>query len=406
MTNDSAGARRVRVERNIYRRPSGVYEVGFKDEAGKQRWRTVDGGITAARALRDELVARRNRGERVAPDSRLRFAEAASRWLGGPVVDLRLRTQECYRNAVQNHLMPFVGNRRLDAISPDDLALLVRKLREAGLSESSIVIVIGVANRIYRYAARRLSWSGTNPVSLLLPSERPKPSQDKRRRIFEGRELEQTIAAATEPYKTLFTLAALTGARLSELLALTWANVRLDDLDDSEIEFGWQVDRHGNRRPTKTDGSARTVPIPRELATVLVRHKLACRFVQAHDYVFATSTGRPLGQRNVTRALRSAQRRAVNEGGDPTFPILHRRDELGPPEPLPHGALPSMHTFRHTVASRALLAGESIDEIAFLLGHRDANVTRAVYVRELADARRRTMRRSRMLAEYGDLLRS
>jgi integrase len=69
-----------------------------------------------------------------------------------------------------------------------------------------------------------------------------------------------------------------------------------------------------------------------------------------------------------------------------------------------HGDLPSMHSFRHTVASRALLAGESVDEIAFLLGHRDANVTRAVYVRELADTRRRSMRRSRMLAEYADLL--
>ena len=63
-----------------------------------------------------------------------------------------------------------------------------------------------------------------------------------------------------------------------------------------------------------------------------------------------------------------------------------------------------MHSFRHTVASRALLAGENIDEVAFLLGHRDANVTRAVYVRELSDARRRTMRRSRMIAEYSDLL--
>jgi integrase len=63
-----------------------------------------------------------------------------------------------------------------------------------------------------------------------------------------------------------------------------------------------------------------------------------------------------------------------------------------------------MHSFRHTAASRALLAGESIDEVAFFLGHRDANVTRAVYVRELADARRRTMRRSRMVAEYGRLL--
>jgi integrase len=59
-----------------------------------------------------------------------------------------------------------------------------------------------------------------------------------------------------------------------------------------------------------------------------------------------------------------------------------------------------MHSFRHTVASRALLAGESVDEVAFLLGHRDATVTRTVYVREIADARRRSMRRSRMVAEY------
>jgi integrase len=57
------------------------------------------------------------------------------------------------------------------------------------------------------------------------------------------------------------------------------------------------------------------------------------------------------------------------------------------------------------MASRALLAGESVDEIAFLLGHRDANVTRAVYVHELADTRRRTMRRSRLAAEYSDVLR-
>ncbi len=55
-----------------------------------------------------------------------------------------------------------------------------------------------------------------------------------------------------------FTVAALTGARISELCGLTWADVRIDDIDDAEIEFGWQVDRHGNRGPTKTDGSART----------------------------------------------------------------------------------------------------------------------------------------------------
>ena len=57
------------------------------------------------------------------------------------------------------------------------------------------------------------------------------------------------------------------------------------------------------------------------------------------------------------------------------------------------------------VASRALLAGESVDEVAFLLGHRDATVTRVVYIHEIADARRRHLRRSRMSAEYAGVLR-
>jgi integrase len=109
----------------------------------------------------------------------------------------------------------------------------------------------------------RPGWSGTNPVSVMLTSERPKPSQSSVAESFEGAELEQTISAAQEPWRTLFTLAALTGERVSELLALTWANVRLDALDDAEIEFAWQVDRRGERGPTKTDGSAGTVPIPR-----------------------------------------------------------------------------------------------------------------------------------------------
>jgi integrase len=137
---------------------------------------------------------------------------------------------------------------------------------------------------------------------------------------------------------------------------------------------------------------------------MLARHKLESPYSGPGDFVFCTRTGRPFSQRNVIRALREAQGRAYDEEGNPTFPELHAHDERGRRLPVPRGALPSMHSFRHTAASRALLAGESIDEIAFLLGHRDANVTRAVYVRELADARRRKMRRSRMIAEYGDLL--
>jgi len=404
MSKLNATARRVRVERNIYRRPTGVFEVGFKDGAGVQRWRTVKGGITAARSLRDELLAARGRGERVAPNPRLRFGEASERWLAEYVVDLREATRDLYRNAVERHLLPRYATRRLDAITPDDLARLVRELRSEGLSESSAQNVLGVVNRLYRYTKRRLGWAGTNPVSDMLPSERPKPSQTARRCVFEGKELEQVITAARGVWRPYLILAAVTGARLSELCGLTWECVHLDDLEDAEIEFLWQVDRRGRRRPSKKDSSVRTVPIPRELAVILAKHKLASRDSEPDAYVFATSTGRPLSQRNVGRALRATQRRAVDDDERPTFPILHERDEHDRPVPIPRGVLPSMHSFRHTVASRAFLAGESMDEVAFMLGHANANVTRTVYLRELNDARRRAMRRSKMVGEYGAAL--
>lgn len=261
---DSTGIpRRVRVERGIYRRPNGVLEVGFKDETGRQRWRTVDGGILAARKVREDLAARRARGESVAPKPRLHFGEAADCWLTGPVVDLPETTQVKYRCMVKQHLRTRFEARRLDAVNADDLARLGRELRAEGMSEATIAVILGVVSAIYKFAARKLGWSGTIPTTLMLRSERPKISETKRRPVFMGEQLEQTIAAGHEPFRTLFTVTALTGARISELCALTWADVRIDDPDDAEIEFGWQVDRHGNRRPTKTDGSARTVPVPR-----------------------------------------------------------------------------------------------------------------------------------------------
>ena len=81
-------------------------------------------------------------------------------------------------------------------ITADDVARLVRELRAEGKSEATIAVAVAVIGRIYKFAARRLGWNGTIPTTLMLSSERPKISQAKRRPIFIGEQLEQTIAAA------------------------------------------------------------------------------------------------------------------------------------------------------------------------------------------------------------------
>src|SRR4051812_5184999 len=158
-THDSTPApRRVRVERGIYRRRDGKFEIGYRDSAGKQRWKTIaNGGITAARAELNGVLGDKGKGKIVQPNPRLRFGEAADRWLAEQVTDLRPNTQASYRNSIETHLRPRWGRRRLDSISTDDAARLVREMRAKGMAETSIASVLRAANRVFRFAARRMS---------------------------------------------------------------------------------------------------------------------------------------------------------------------------------------------------------------------------------------------------------
>ena len=69
---------RVKVEPGIWQRGD-VYEITFRDAQGKQRRRTVAGGIIAARNELAKEVAKRANGERMTADPRLRSARLRTR---------------------------------------------------------------------------------------------------------------------------------------------------------------------------------------------------------------------------------------------------------------------------------------------------------------------------------------
>ena len=406
--------RRNRVEgeqnHNIYvsERADGTrpLELGYKDSLGKQRWKTLgEVGIKAARAERDEILGKRGKGEKVVPSPRLRFGDAAERWLAEQVAELRPNTRAVYSSDVRLHLWPRWGRRRLDLIGVGDVTRLVRELREAGKEETTISGVLKAAGRIFKFAQRHMGWLGQNPIGRLERGERPRTGGRRRRRIYQGEELEQTLAAAHEPWRTLFALAAVTGARESELLALWWEDFDLADPDDATVTISVQVDRKGIRQEPKTeDSGGRVIELPRQLVAMLLAHKARSRFKGTREFVFCSRSGRPLGQRNVLRALRLAQTKAVRPDGLPTFPSLHERDERGRPVAATRGSVPIFHSFRHSAASQAIAAGESAEEISWQLGHKDSTVTRAVYVHEIKSQERRARRRARMEAQYGSVL--
>lgn len=412
-TQDKKPPRRVRVpgakNSNIYQRPDGRYEIGYRDSTSKQRWQGPFATISAARSERDKIIGAKAKGERVQPNPKLKFGQAADAWLAEQVSELRAGTQANYRVAVEVHLRPRWGNRLLSDIDVNAVAQLVRELRAEGKAETTIASILRAVSRVFKFAARRLGWHGVSPLTLLENGERPRISETAERRIYTDAELSQVLAASTEPWTTLFRLASIVGARESELLGLHWSDVELSDTDAATIRFTHQADRSGRRVELKTEEAKAVLPLPRSAATMLLEHKARSSHTGPRAFVFATRTGRPLGQRNVLRALYRAQERARTPDGLPTFPELFEHDEHGhlrvdhkgryilrsvPRRELPQ--LPDFHALRHGAAMDCDDAEEARD----LLRHRNSNVTRTIYRAHFSD-RRRELLRAKMEARHG-----
>jgi integrase len=391
---------RVRVEPNVYYRFNAegrkIFEIGWRDSTGRWCRRIIGPKISEARHVLRQELAKRGRNEPAPLNPKLSFGEGLDDYLAKRMGHLRESTQAGHRWAADKWLRPRFGTRRLDRIRAEDWSAFIVHMRDQGKSEGTIATVLKTARATYTNAARHHDWSGTNTLNLLTGPERPKPSASSKRRMFSAAELDATLAAAVGQNATLFAFLASTGCRISEALGLCWEDLALDDLDAASIEFRFQADGEGGRAPLKTEASERTLDIGRSLAALLAKHKAGSHRSKPGDFVFATRSGRPLSRHNVQRELRATMKAAKLANGRFAFPILSETDDQDNPVPIPKGAVPSLHSFRHTYASDAISRGDGTEEVSWDLGHRDSTVTRRVYISEVRTAERSAKCRQRM----------
>lgn len=386
MSVQNASPRRVRVEPGIYRRPNGTLEIGYRCAQGKQRWRVVEGGIRAARKTLAEAHAQRARGERVAADPRLRFSDASKTWWDARVVKLRPATQSAYGAGLKHLSRPEnFGRARMTDITADDVARYVSAQQAAGLRGWTIKGHLTVLSSVYSYSARHLGLVGVNPVSLLDRVERPSTDDEKPKRILDGFELERLLNAVDRDYRVLFDLGAETGARLAEVLGLTWQDL---DFEAETVTFIYQLDRGGKRQPLKTARSHRCLEITPQLVGKLRAHKLASPYSAAHDLVFTSRAGSGLDHRNVggrvlSRAVKAAGLEDVtNTAGEVVLPA------------------PTFHSLRHSHASALIAAGWDVVDVSSRLGHSSVATTMRIYAHQFDAARRSGERRNRLVTMY------
>lgn len=385
MSNATA-ARRVRVEKGIYRRPDGRLEIGWRDASGKLRWRAMKDRIvkgrldratlTEARAELTRELARRANGEAVAADPRLTFNAAADAWWEGHVLTrMRPTTQSAYR-ADLKHLRAAFGTRRIATIGPGDVAAYVASKRD--LKGWTVKGQVSTLSAIFRFSIRHLGVAVPNPVSLLDPMERPKTDDEKPKRILNRSELDRLLAAVDARHRLIFRVAAETGCRLGEVLGLAWENI---DVKAQTVTFTAQLDRQGRRVPLKTTRSRRVLEVTPGLAAELGKHKLASEWTAPGDLVFTGRSGRGHDHRNIGgRVLARAAKNA----------------ELVP--------APTFHDLRHSHASALIAAGEDIETVSSRLGHADIATTQRVYVHAFDAANRSDERRAVLSRLYGNVM--
>jgi integrase len=187
-------------------------------------------------------------------------------------------------------------------------------------------------------------------VSDLVESPKPKRKQFK---TWTADEVKRFLSAVKgHTYYPIYVLAAYTGLRQGEVLAIHAEDV---DLDAGVIHVRHQLTyiRGEGIKITepKTESSRRPVTLPDSALQVLQEHLKAC---ESKGLIFTTRSGRPISARNVVRHFKS---------------VIER-------EGLPEIRF---HDLRHTHATLLLAAGVHPKVVQERLGHSSIALTLDTY---------------------------
>ena len=292
------------------------YDIGRDPKTGarKTKWETFR-TRKEAEAARAKRITAINEDAYVEP-TKTTLAEYAETWLALAVHRLAGKTFERYKDIVDGHIIPYIGQYRLSQISPTiiegfyaDLLTEGRrvtkhhKLRaegERGLSKQTVLHIHRLLNQILK-SARKKRLILTNPCEDI---DRPPRPESKEMTVLSVEEMVRVIDAARN--SVLFMpvlLAATTGMRRGEALAVRWRDIDLDRGTLQVVRSLEQTKEGGlHFKAPKTKRSRRviflaptTIPTIREFKAAQARERLKQgKAYEDNDLVCCHADGTPL----------------------------------------------------------------------------------------------------------------
>ena len=340
--------RRGHGEGAIYQRASdgkwcAVVDLGWED--GRRKRKALYG------KTRSEVADKLRKAQRQADDGVLTTGKVPTveawfvTFLEGIAQRRAPGTVTTYRATADYYILPAVGKKRLDKVTPSDFTAMAKRIMVTkGLSARTAQAAHKLLSQALRAAVRQ-GVIGSNPADKV---DAPTP-QKKPVAALNAAEAKKLLAAAkADPYGALWTLALTTGMRQGEIIALRWRDV--------DLEVGVVHVREG-----KTPKARRSIPLTK------VAMKALGRAGEGDDLVFTTiattpkgRAGRPLDDRNLLRRWHAFSEATI-------------------------GRRTRFHDLRHTAATLMLAQGVPLKVISEMLGHSGIQITSDIYT-EVVDA--------------------
>lgn len=317
-------------------------------------------------------------------------ADYADAWITGR--RLERSTISAYERIVKNHLRPYrIGSTAVDKVTPTMIARHYADLRASGrrdakgegkgLSENSVSKVHAILASVLDSAVE----DGLMPVNVArrravvnAPTGRTIRSAKPEVHAWTGAQLRAFLDwsdGVEDVLYPLWVLAAGTGARRSELLALQWRDI---DVAAGRVTIRRALDTGAPAGTTKVtkSGNVRTIDIDADTMRVVRAWRrdlgrVTLDYTRPTAFVFPNvQTGKARSPNEVSRRWRTRIKNARAALGADQLPAIR------------------LHDVRHTHASILLAAGVPVHTVAKRLGHATPTVTLNTYAHVLEGAQR------------------
>ncbi len=366
---------RKKIERNIsFDDEKNLYYVTLnygKDESGKRVKSTKTfAKIQDARKALIEFEANKAKKNIVFPSS-TKFKDYAIYWLDDiKSLKCEMTTMYGYRNIVNNHLIPYFGDYKLQDLKQKPINKYFKKKDEDGLSKNTIRKHYDLLKDILKNAVNE-EIILKNPLDKIEPLKIDK----KEMNFYTIEQLNKLFEVIKDDrMEIVVKLAGLLGLRREEIAGLKWKNIDLENnlitIAEARVQAGGKIKDKG----TKNTSSYRTLYMPDDIKDILLKiqrkqkdqKNILKNSYNNKGYVMAWGNGEPYRPNYLSDLFK----KTITDNNLP--PIR-------------------LHDLRHTFASVANELGVGLYDISKALGHSQIGTTSEIYTHMFDKTHKKTI---------------